>query len=73
MNKDELISLLSEIAKEDTVESADEYDHPCSVAVRALDKCFDDITFLKRVANNVAHIKSKRAQMLLKLNYNPEW
>lgn len=73
MNKTELTDLLLMIAQEDITEGVDIYDHPCLVAIRALDKCFEDIAFLKRIANNVSNIKSKRAQMLLKLRYNPEW
>ena len=73
MNKTELISLLSGIAEKDTMEGHDIHDHPCSVAIRALNGCFDDIKLLQQVANKQIHGKSKKCQMLLGLNYNPEW
>lgn len=73
MNKAELTELLLEIAEKDTTGGHNIQDHPCSVAVRALDACFEDIRFLQRIANEKVHGKSKRAKMLLGLNYEPGW
>ena len=70
MNKEELIDLLAEIARKDLPEGQDIYDHPCSVAIRALSNCFDDIKLLRQIANKQIHGKSKKAQMLLGLNYS---
>jgi len=73
MNRAELIDLLWDIAVEDTVDYADIQDHPCSVAIRALDRCFEDVNLLKRVVSKEVHGKSKKCQILLGLNYDPEW
>ena len=73
MNREELTFLLSEIAEADLAEGSDMHDHPCHIAIRALDKCFEDIEYLQQIANKTVHGKSKRAQFLLKLNYNPSW
>lgn len=43
MNKKELIELLEELAQKDLIEGKDIFDHPCTVAVRAINKAFDDI------------------------------
>jgi hypothetical protein len=40
---DELIALLTRIAKADTDEGADIFDHPCSVAVRRIQFLKDQI------------------------------
>lgn len=58
MNREELTSLLSDLAENDLVQGADIYDHPCTVAIRAIDKCFDDIKSLRPSA---------------RMNYSPEW
>lgn len=73
MNKTELVNLLSEIAEKDTVEGHETQGHPCSVAIKALDTCFDDIKILQQIANKKVHGKSKKCQMLLGLSYGPEW
>lgn len=38
MKKNELCELLSEIAENDLAEGTDIYDHPCIVAIRAIDR-----------------------------------
>lgn len=73
MNKKELIELLDAVAEDDLADGANIYHHPCSVAVRAITKCFDDIKFLREIPNGLNHGKSKRAKMLLGLNYDPQW
>jgi hypothetical protein len=70
MKKAELISLLAGIAEGDLVEGEDIYDHPCTVAIRALNNCFDDIKLLQQIANKQIHGKSKKCQTLLGLNYS---
>jgi hypothetical protein len=73
MNKAELIDLLDKIAEKDLEAGSDIQDHPCVVAIRALEKCLDDIKYLQQIGNKTTHGKSKRAKMLLGLNYNPVW
>ena len=70
MDKKELIALLAEIAEKDLAEGQDIYDHPCSVAIRALNNCFDDIKLLQQIANKQIHGKSKKCQMLMGLSYS---
>ena len=71
MNKKELTELLNEIAEKDTVIGADISDHPCAVAVRAIEQAFKDIETLKRVA--VSKSGSKHVQTLVYEAYNPSW
>jgi len=73
MNKEELVYFLEEIAKEDLVNGADVYDHPCSVAIRALNQCFDDVTHLSKVVRGDLMGHSKRTKTLVGLSYNPSW
>lgn len=73
MKKEELIELLDALAEEDAVDIASVPDHPCSVAIRAINKCFDEITkrdieilglHLNGTFPNSAYIM---------LPYTPEW
>ena len=73
MNKKELCDLLTEIAERDLVEGSELSDHPCFVAVRAIESCFADIDFLKAIATGIVTDKSKAARMILGLRYNPNW
>lgn len=73
MNRNELTELLQKMADRDLVEGADIADHPCSIAIRALDQCFDDVDTLRSVVGNNARGKSKRVQVLVGLNYDPSW
>lgn len=72
MKKDELIKLLQSLADADTNEGHDVNDHPCCVAIRAIEMCFDDIKSLRRAANKEIKF-SKKVEMLIKLEYNPDW
>jgi hypothetical protein len=72
MQKDDLVELLKSIAEKDTNEGHDVYDHPCSVAIRAIDKCFDDINSLRKVEPKDCQF-SKKMTTLVKLEYNPSW
>lgn len=71
MNRIELIELLEEIAKRDLEEGANINDHPCLVAVRAINQAFSDVESLIKVSPKKKG--SKRMQMLTGLKYNPEW
>ena len=71
MNKEELIALLKEIAETDLADGSVIHDHPCSVAVRAIEQCFDDIEYLIPAVPKMRG--SKRLQMLAGLTYNPSW
>lgn len=71
MNKAELIELLNELAEKDLEEGADIYNHPCSIAVRALAQCFDDIKTLQTAFRGQEKNMSKKTQVLMRLNYDP--
>lgn len=73
MDKQELISVLSELASKDLADHSDINDHPCMVAVRAINQCFDDIAHLQQIVSSGAGPKSKRSVYLSKLPYNPKW
>lgn len=69
MNRAELIELLETIAEKDLIEGSDVSDHPCSVAIRAINKAFEDVEVLRKVAPKKTG--SKRMQMLTGLRYDP--
>lgn len=71
MNKSELVDLLCQIAEKDLANDADLRDHPCMVAIRAINTAFDDIELLRSVAPKKKG--SKRMQMLTSTLYNPKW
>ncbi len=71
MNIDELKELLEGIASEDLSDGSDLHDHPCTVAIRALDQCYEDIGILRRAFKNKQH--SKKVQVLLGLSYGPSY
>jgi len=73
MNKTELIEVLSSLAEEDLTEDADIHEHPASVAIKALNQCFDDIEYLKGIINNRNNPKSKKSQVMIRSLYRPEW
>lgn len=76
MDRHELTDLLSKMAESDLVDGADIYDHPFSVAIRAINQCFDDINYLRGVIKRPYSGKSgmsKKARHMVELNYNPEW
>ena len=73
MNKTDLVDLMEQIAERDLVDGHDLYDHPCSVAVRAIEQCFDDIDHLRKIGNDKTNKKSKKSVVLLSMNYDPEW
>ena len=71
MNREELNDLLEQVAANDLAEGADIFDHPCSVAIRAINQAFEDIEKLRKVAPR--RKGSKAIQMLTGLRYNPTW
>ena len=73
MNKEQLTDLLTDLAKKDIAEDTDILDHPCMVANRAISQCFEDVDYLKRLISGSANKKSKKAQFMLNLNYDPNW
>lgn len=75
MNKQELVELLERLAMNDLDSDADIYDHPCSVAIRAINDCFSDIESLQRMcrAYKIDRRGSKKMQHLMSLNYDPQW
>ena len=50
MQKARLMKLLLEIARDNQIKGTRLDDHPCVVAAKALDRCFDDINFLLKIA-----------------------
>lgn len=73
MNRKELVELLNEIAEKDLSDGSDIHDHPCTVAVRAINKCFDDIDYLKSIVNSGKKPVCKKAVVLVKTSYTPSW
>lgn len=73
MNKAELTGFLEIIAEKDLADNATIFDHPCSVAVRAIEQCFIDIKNLQRIALGNERNKSKKVQVLVKGIYDPTW
>jgi hypothetical protein len=71
MDRIELVSQLEELAKQDLTDGADIFDHPCTVAIRAINKAFNDIEMLKVGAPK--RKGSKAMQVLTGLKYNPLW
>lgn len=71
MNKAELIELLDQIAERDLEDGADIFYHPCTVAVRAINRAFEDIKILQSIAPRKRG--SKQVQMLTGLSYDPTW
>lgn len=73
MNRIELKEILSEMAENDLEDGADIFEHPCTVAIRALDKAFADIDSLRKVVRGDTLGKSKKIKYLIGLPYNPSW
>ena len=73
MVREELIELLEKVAEVDLEDGADIRDHPCSVAVRAINQSFDDVNTLCRVIRNDTMGRSKKVQLLIGLSYNPSF
>lgn len=73
MNKAKLTELLIELAEKDLSEGSDINDHPCAVAVRALEQCFNDINALQSAFRGKEKNMSKKIQTLMRLNYNPSY
>ena len=71
MNRKELIQLLQEVALYDRADGSNIYDHPCSVAIRAINEAFEDIETLRKIAPR--RVGSKKVQMLTGLSYDPSW
>ena len=65
MNKEELIDLLGEIAEKDLSDGSELSDHPCSLAIRTINKCISDISHLKKIIKGTANKRSKRSMELL--------
>lgn len=73
MDIGEIKSLLGEIAKNDLNEGSDIYDHPCSVAIRALDGCLEDIGHLKDIILGRTIVNSKKSTVLVQMPYRPTY
>lgn len=69
----QLKGLLESLASNDLSDDSSIDDHPCMVAVRALDQSFEDIEILRRVIINNPQARSKKVTTLIKLNYDPSW
>ncbi len=74
INLNQLICKLEDLANGDLTEGSDIYDHPCSVAIRAIESARDDIEYLKLVLKGKRNIDCKRAQVLIKTStYTPKF
>ena len=73
MNKKELVELLQDIAGKDLSTDSVIYDHPCSVAVRAIEQYEEDIALLRSIIKGNESPLSERAQAIIKSNYQPAW
>lgn len=75
MNREDLVEILEELAITDLPEGGNLHDHPCIVAIRAIDKAFEDIESLRTFihADGTAWRGSKKIKMLTGLRYDPEW
>jgi hypothetical protein len=71
MNKADLKDLLQAIAENDLADGCSIYDHPCAIAIRAIDRCFSDIERLQVLVKEKP--KCKRDIVLVSARYNPEW
>lgn len=71
MRCEELVELLEQIASGALEYDEDLFDHPCNIAVRAIDQAFSDIASLQRVAPK--RTGSKHMQHLIGLSYDPNW
>ena len=73
MGKDDLIDLLEQMAEKDLEDGADIFDHPCTVAVRAITQYESDIKQLQGLAKGSDRGKSKQVQTLVRGIYSPSW
>lgn len=75
MNKEELIMELEAVAEEDTLTLKEYGKHPCTIAIRALNQCFEDIKGLQRGLQNVPIPPDPILDLddLSYRPYNPEW
>lgn len=73
MNKFELSEILRMLAEKDLSEGAALEDHPCIIAIKALNRCFDDIETLRAVARKLPSTQSKKVQVLISSTYDPNF
>ena len=73
MNKDELILLLEEVASSDDRHLDNFGPHPCTVAIHALNECFEDMDRHLQILWNVATAVSDFPQESSPPPYNPNW
>ena len=76
MNKTELIELLEDLAIGDCHPTSDIDDHPCSVAIRALNQCFEVIKTLQGYCPRqtyASHNAPKTKVLLVETDYDPRW
>ena len=72
MNRKNLSELLMELAKSDLEEGIDISTHPCALAVRMIDQCFEDVSALREVVRDHHGTHSKKIEHLIRLTYNPK-
>lgn len=70
MNVNELKALLIELAEKDLSDDSKLEDHPCCVAIRAIESYKSDADFLREIALGRKIKTSKRAEILLKMGCN---
>ena len=72
MKRADLITLLQDLAKNDLADGNDIHDHPCSVAVREIEKHASDVRLLVDIINDRALADSKRAATLISMGVS-QW
>ena len=72
MNRSELDKNLNELAAGDLEPGHDINDHPCMVAIRAMDSLHKDIESLRAIVTN-KHSGSKRMQTLIRMGHTDSY
>lgn len=77
MKKDELIAQLEEVVQRDIIgQDISVHDHPATVAIRAINQCFEDVERIQLMAEEILieaeAIYDEKHDMLIH-PYNPEW
>ncbi len=70
MNKSEMIELLKDVANADH-DGRPLEDHPCRIAIRALNQCFEDIGALQKYGKQYIH--TDQPDCSVPNPYDPQW
>jgi hypothetical protein len=67
MDVDTLKETLAELAEKDLSDGSNLYDHPCSIAIRAIESYAENINYLRSIITRKNSGKSKSAVTLIKM------